>query len=339
MPDLKHLTPDWNMDTQAGGVVDVAYNPKHSLFAIATAEGPVVVINTTTKSNTILSGHENGCASVCWSPEGDVLVTIGQDGRLRWWDAKSFKQIMDVPSGGAWGVKVVFSPDGKYLASAASKRLTVWDSKGKVVCEYPDHSSTIADIAWHPELEQIISCCYGVINFWGINAQSPKCVFSWKGSILVLSLSLDGKWIATGNQNASVHFWDIKSGKNLMMSGYQTKVREMSWSTNSRYLATGGDNAVVVWDCSGRGPRGSKPLILGGPEEFITTVLFAEEANVLAAGSKDGFIFIWDVSNVHYPLAVYKEDGCVEALAWKQNGDLVAVYEGGKFIVFARPVQ
>ena len=44
------------------------------------------------------------------------------------------------------------------------------------------------------------------------------------------------------------------------MSGYSTKVRELSWHANSRFLATGGGPAVVVWDFSGKGPAGSKPV-------------------------------------------------------------------------------
>ncbi|HMP41901.1 MAG TPA: WD40 repeat domain-containing protein, partial [Roseiflexaceae bacterium] len=67
-----------------------------------------------------------------------------------------------------------------------------------------------------------------------------KRKFEWKGSVLVLAVSLDGKYIAAGAQNASVHFWICRDGTDLEMSGYPRKVRELAWDSSSSYLATGG---------------------------------------------------------------------------------------------------
>jgi len=323
MPDLKQMKPSWVLDTRAGGALELVHNPQRPLLAMPTADGPIVIINTENTTHHVLSGHAVGCSSVCWSPDGNVLVSIGHDGRLRWWDASTLKQILDNPSGGSWGVKVVFSADGKYLCSAAGKKLTVWDAQGQMICQYPDHASTVAGMAWRPGLEQVVSCCYGVINFWHLNGLAAKRTFPWKGSMLTLSISPDGKYISTGDQDASVHFWDVKSGKDLMMSGYQTKVRELSWSADSRYLATGGAPDAVVWDCSGRGPAGTTPIMLGGPKEAVSVLAFSPSSHILAVGSKDGLLFIWDVLNPANPLAFALLKTEITGLAWAQDKSLL----------------
>lgn len=321
------MKPAWEIDTKSPGPLEVAYNVRHCLLAMAMADGQIVIVNTKNKAQTTLTGHDLGCSSLCWSPDANMLVSIGQDGRLRWWDAVSLKKILDLPSGAAWGVKVTFSPDGKYLGCAAGKKLTIWDAQGKMVCQYPDHASTIAGIAWRPRLEQIISCCYGVINFWEIGGQSAKRKFPWKGSMLTMALSPDGKYIATGDQDASVHFWDIKSGNDLMMSGYQTKVKELSWSFDSRFLATGGARAAIVWDCSGKGPAKTKPLVLGGPQENVSIVSFAPRKTILAVGSKDGLLFIWDVLSTQKPLNIARFKSEIAGIIWEEADKNIIVID------------
>jgi hypothetical protein len=57
------------------------------------------------------------------------------------------------------------------------------------------------------------------------------------------------------------------------MSGYPTKIRELSWHANSRSLATAGGPSVVVWDFSGKGPAGSKPISLDHHKKFLTQLV------------------------------------------------------------------
>ena len=74
-----------------------------------------------------------------------------------------------------------------------------------------------------------------------------------------MAWSPDGKVLAHGNQDATVHFWYAQTGTDLQMSGYPTKVRELGWDFTSRYLATGGGRMPCVWDCQAgrRGRRGA----------------------------------------------------------------------------------
>src|SRR5260221_14213499 len=51
--------------------------------------------------------------------------------------------------------------------------------------------------------------------------------------------SVEGRqpeYIATGDQDSTVHFWKVASGRDLMAQGYATKVRNLSWDSSSRYL-------------------------------------------------------------------------------------------------------
>ena len=128
----------------------------------------------------------------------------------------------------------------RLLASAAGKKLRLWDSAGQLKRELPAHPSTIADLQWKPGEPLLVSIAYGQLAGWSPEKPEPVRRYEWSGSMLAVAWSPDGKFLATGDQDATVHFWILKTGKDLQMAGYQTKVRELSWDQRSRYLATGG---------------------------------------------------------------------------------------------------
>ena len=95
-------------------------------------------------------------------------------------------------------------------------------------------------------------------------------VFKSRDPILNMAFSPTGKWLMTGNQDCSVHVWNTDNGSEMHMRGFGAKVRQLAWHRGSRWLATGGGQTISVWDCSGKGPEGRTPLLLGvapGPDQ------------------------------------------------------------------------
>jgi WD40 repeat protein len=146
----------------------------------------------------------------------------------------------------------------------------------------------------------------------------------WKGSTLVVAWSPDGRYIATGDQDATVHFWVVKSGEDLQMWGYPTKVRELSWDGASRYLATGGGPAVTVWDCSGKGPAGTTPLSLEAHEDYVSALAFQGAGPLLASGGEDGIVALWRPGASKMPRALENLGAAVSGLAWSPDDRAVA---------------
>ena len=179
------------------------------------------------------------------------------------------------------------------LASAAGKKLRLWNLDGTMIREYADHPSTIADIQWKPGEPVLASTGYGKLFLWSPEQQNPVQEFAWQGSMLVLAWSSDGKYIAAGGQDSSVHFWLMASGEDLQMTGYPTKVRELSWDATSRYLATGGGTVPTVWDCSGAGPEGTHPLQFEAHKDNVACLAFQQRGPFLASGGEDGLLALW----------------------------------------------
>ena len=67
-------------------------------------------------------------SAVAWGPSGELLVSGGSDGMLRWWDAQNGEcmQVRQAHQGTVQSLKL--SPDGQTLASCADDgAITLWN--------------------------------------------------------------------------------------------------------------------------------------------------------------------------------------------------------------------
>jgi WD40 repeat protein len=118
--------------------------------------------------------------------------------------------------------------------------------------------------------------------------------FPWKGAPLVVRISADDKWIATGNQDSSLHCWKISNGSDLQMTGFETKVQHIAWNESSRYLANASFDVISLWDFSGKGPKGSRPIELTGHTGRIVGIGYLKTApEILVSAATDGAVCLW----------------------------------------------
>ena len=333
------LRENW-MATISDHVIDLAWSPDGRYIAAASVLGPVTIFEGRHRAVIhAFDGHEFGTMSIAWRPDSKVLASAGQDGKIRLWDITSGEATHSLDGGAAWVEHLTWSGGKKpILASAAGRKLKLWNAVGDLVREYSDHQSTISGLQWRPRVRQLASIAYGGVALWDPQQSEAVRRLEWQGSSLVVAWSPDGKHIATGDQDSTVHFWIMSTGKDLQMTGYPTKVRELSWDATSRYLATGGGQEVTVWDCSGRGPAGTKPITLSGHQDFLSVVRFQHRGKLLASGSTDGLVYVWQLRGRISSLAVHETDltAGVTSLAWSPNDQYIAVGdESGGVSVFS----
>jgi WD40 repeat protein len=285
-----------------------------------------------------LSAHLFGATQVAWHPRDDRFATAGKDGFVRLWDAGPDGLVKELNCGAEWVEHIAWSDNGRLLATAAGRRLRVWTKDGELVQEYPDHSNTIAAIAWKTGAEELASACYGRLQFWTPDSSEALRTFSWKGSMLSLAWSPDGRHLCHGNQDATVHFWIVKTGKELQMWGYPSKVRELAWDHRSRYLATGGGSSITVWDCSGKGPANTKPIVLNFHRLLVTHFAYQHAGGLLASGCHQGQLALWKPSKRTEPDAVAALPAAITGVSWSpEDRRVAAIAEDGSVAVFSCP--
>lgn len=302
----------------------LAWSRDGSLIAAGSASGEVVVLDGDTGVATArIDAHAGGVLGVAWSPTALVLATCGQDGTAKLHRADG-SPIATLPGTRGWVEHLAWAPRGELLATSSSKVVRIWRADGAPHLATEEHTSTVSAIAWNPKGTQLATACYGGVHLWRLDSGAKARDLAWKGSIISLAWSPDGKVIACGSQDCSVHFWRLSTGQDAAMQGYPFKPRALAWEKSGALLATGGDATVTIWRFDGRGPEGTKPIVLQGHQAVVTDIEFRAEGSLLASGAQDSGVIVWDPRRARSPRAYAFLRDQVSRVAWRPKHVAIA---------------
>ena len=118
---------------------------------------------------------------------------------------------------------------------------------------------------------------FGTITTTG--AKGLDRTLKWVSTLINAHWSPDGKVLAAGSIDKSVHFWRAGAWLDSKMGGYAKKPQALAWSADSKFLATTGEDAIIVWPFAGKGPEGSK-----APHAKLTEAVVAQIKAMIAEG-------------------------------------------------------
>ncbi|PHH67208.1 hypothetical protein CDD81_2977 [Ophiocordyceps australis] len=121
-------------------------------------------------------------------------------------------------------------------------------------------------------------------------------------------ISPDGSFIASASADGTIKIWNSLTGAHLdTLVGHMAGVGCLAWSPDSKVVASGSDDkAIRLWDrVTGRPkttaaapkPAGGRrdTSALRGHHNYIHCLAFSPKGNILASGSYDEAVFLWDV--------------------------------------------
>ncbi len=324
-------------------VVDCAWSGDSRSLAVAGGEGAVLHVEDAAQSPQVheLGEHGMGVLAVAWQPRGSVIASSGQDGTVVLWNTDRTLDPKRLRRATAWTERLAFSSDGKLLAASTGKTVTVWSGEGELLHESAPHPGSVASIAWdRTGSERVTGRDLAAATFGGVwvhRIESGKLTtreYPWAAAALAVAFSPNGKVLAAGMQDGSVHFWYLATGDDSQISGYGAKVPLIEWSASSRYLATGAGSDVIVWDFTGKGPEGSTPLELRAHTERIVTLAFQPQGPWLVSGGKDWRITLWLPGKAEQAVDGHLTSSEVTVTRWSPDGKRLAVGEAnGKLTI------
>lgn len=319
--------------------IDAGWSADSTRIAIAAAGGSVTLLDARTGTvERTLPGHPGGAMALHWHPVCDLLATSGQDGCARLWRPTDETPIATLAGGSAWMESCTWSGTGRLLATAIGRQVDLWNERGEHVRRHGGAASTVTDLRWRPDGAAVAASAYGGIALLSADEAEPVRTYAFQGSVLALAWSPNGKMLASGNQDASVHLWTAESGADLHMSGYALKVRQLAWSPDSRHLATGGGADVVIWDCSGKGPANSKPRMLRHHQEPLTQITWSTDGRTIASGCRGKRLALWRGPFPAQPRSVATLPGEPSRLAFDRSGTrLLCADASGRIGLYVPP--
>ncbi|MDO9454415.1 MAG: hypothetical protein Q7J29_16360 [Stagnimonas sp.] len=310
---MRPLAPVWQA-TLDDYPTALAVSRDGALIAAGTASGTLSVFDAASGALLhTLDAHAGGVLALAFGRQ--QLASAGQDGHARLWDARSGAAIAALPGGSGWVSHLQWTPDGKRLATAAGKTATLWNEQGSVLQKW-SASAGINGLAFNAVGGLLAATAGAEVLLWRAADGGLDRTLKWVSTLINAHWSPDGKVLAAGSIDKSVHFWRAGAWLDSKMGGYQKKPQALAWSADSKFLATTGEDAIIVWPFAGKGPEGSKPMQLLHHLRAPEVLAAHPKKPLLLSGSPDKTLVLWDLKAGEAPQGFATLSTAISALAF-----------------------
>lgn len=284
-------TAGWSATVSGEISVLAARGGDRPLVAVATDDGATWMLDA---EGTVLAHADCGVdvpTGIAVHPTRDQVAVTGARGYAVW-----ERESEPMRHSALWSSGVAYNLTGD-LAVAAGRTVVIHAEAGERYVS-GDAPSTITGVAWTAYGNRVAASAYGGVYVYDGTAPDPVATHPYAGSHLAVAVNPNGRWVTSGNQDASVHIWRTADNDELEMAGYPAKVTRLAFDPTGRWFANNGAPELTVWDFLGKGPRGRKPRLLTGHEDVVDLAWRPTGGSVLASVGGEGTARVWELTGM-----------------------------------------
>jgi WD40 repeat protein len=247
----------------------------------------------------LLASHMSDISVVALSSDGRFMVSGSWNMTLCIWDTATEKVLGKPLSEHTYGISaVVFSPSGKYIASASvvDTLICIWDvQKHRLVKKIStSHAEPISSITFTPDDQHILSGSLDcTLCSWKISSGHMIGKLTTTSPVTSVAVSEDGQLIASGSMDNKISVWNAATQVLILkLSGHSDSINGMEFIGNRHLISGSSDNIVHIWN--------------------LTTETSAEWRNVGYVGTSDDIMHPQKVK----PVAVSPNNLFVASASW-----------------------
>ncbi|QPC82048.1 PD40 domain-containing protein [Phototrophicus methaneseepsis] len=305
---------------------------KNVKIVLAIALGICLLTGSVIRSQGLPLGQDIDGARLDWHPN-DTMLAITDNQTVKIIDSTNLQTINALPAAASYITDVGWSPDGTKLAISSDFNIEIWNqpwdsanAQLERTLQAPEGVYNIISLEWHPNGDMLLGVKPSTIHIWDVSSGQLVRTFSPNPApLLSASWSHDGNKIALGDIKGRIIVEDITTTVTKMEQVYdQDAIFSLSWKNTDEYLAAGTASSIIQLIYLDN--FGGAGTIYAGVEDIVA-MDWNPTNNLLATGSPDGTVAIWDMNTLQMVLKI-DTDYPIPSIKWNTNGDKLAYSNG-----------
>ncbi|HEV3137616.1 MAG TPA: serine/threonine-protein kinase, partial [Pirellulales bacterium] len=269
--------------------------------------------------------------AVTFSLDGRQVVSGGQDGTIRFWDAEGGQELKAISAHKSCVNVVVYSPSGTILASASCDHtIKLWDAATlQPLDTLEGHQNEVHCLAFCPTDPKLLAAGghEPVVRIWDLQTREIVRTFDAGGDVNGLAWRADGKALYAAGGSADPRGYPHSANRTTYVWHMDDEdVESYPWGS---YCVAASSRGDVCWGFLnstihlGTG-KDSQPLVLSGQIGHVDAVAFSPSGDRFASAGADRAIRIWDTATNVLRQVFPGHTARVQSLAFSPQGSSLA---------------
>ena len=251
-----------------------------------------------------------------------ICASVGMDQRIHFWNPLDDTVVKTLDQT-AYKGQLVTTPDRSLLACGSlDKTVQMWStSDGELIQTLDLGGFGVLSVAIHPDGSMMASGLYnGNVRLTDIQTLETHAEFrAHEGAVTALSFSSTGNTFATGGEDGSVNVWKLPDPTHIAGSSeFGKPINSLVMLDDDRSVLVAFDHKLIhQWNTHEREITGT----FSGHSGEVYSLSISPDRTLLASGSKDNTIRIWDIDSFIERKTLRGNRGRINDVRFSNDGD------------------
>ncbi|WP_372895070.1 protein kinase [Stieleria sp.] len=313
-------------------VQDIAFHPDGNLLASSDKSG---IVRTWTLKNDpqahddddivirhwpkVFVAHDDRVWSLDFSPDGKTLVTGCRDGTVRSWTAQPLRRHL---TGTNYLEPQAVWIDDTQLVVVDDDRLVFWDLATGIKQTSDVLDDRIQSIAIATDGHYLATGHEtGTVRIWDLATKRPQKTFrEHEGTVHALTFAAQDATLYSCGDDGRVLRWRADDSTPNVLHRFNDSCKSIAISPTESSLVVAVQNDLYRFDLTN---RDTAPMQISGHLNSVDCLAFSPDGGVLASGSDDRTIRIWNTDDYTTRHVIYAHQSKIESIAFSPDGKTI----------------